>query len=255
MTSRQVTAAERLATLLAATPSLRAKFFSKPTKLGRQLPPRKYWDYGINPRLLPWHPWEFVRERHYKRARLAQQTLEVMAKRIDDGKLSSSVNTDAVFEDFFLPIVRVSQRTFNAIFILSIAAFIVGSGLIGAGVYIALYPPKHGSSTILGSVFGGTGAVSALSGVYAMATKGIARASTSNAKLRIVLTGFATQLGQLRAIAERAPVPGKEPVDTEEQLETAKSVNKAIQVTMGKAVEEICRDVPEGPASKDSGGG
>src|SRR5439155_15140114 len=186
MTSRQVTAAKRLATLLAATPSLRAKFFTKPTKLGRQLPPRKYWDYGINPKLLPWHPWEFVRERHYKRARLAQQTLEEMAKRIDEGELSSSVNTDAIFEDFFLPIVRVSQRTFNAIFILSIAAFIVGSGLIGAGVYIALYPPKHGSSTILGSVFGGTGAVSALSGVYAMATKGIARASTSNAKLRTV---------------------------------------------------------------------
>jgi hypothetical protein len=247
-TSSEVQAAQRLATLLAATPSLRARFFAKPTKLGRQLPPRKYWDYGIDPGLVPWHPWEFFRQRHYKRARLARQTLEELADQINARKLSSTVNTDAVFEDFFRPIVRVSQRTFNAIFVLSIAAFIVGAGLIGAGIYIAIYPPKHGNSTILGSVFGSTGAVSALGAVYAMATQGIAKASTSHVKLRVVLTGFATQLGQLRAIAEATPAPeseAQEPPDPQTQLKRAQSVNKAIQETMSKAVEEICRELPE----------
>jgi hypothetical protein len=242
MTSSQVRGAQRLATLLAATPGLRAKFFANPTKLGRQLPARKYWDYGIDPGLFPWHPMEFFRQRHYKRARLARQTLELIAARIDEGKLSSSVNTDAVFEDFFRPIVRVSQRTFNAIFVLSVLAFFVGSGLIGAGIYIAIYPPPEGNSTILGSVFGGTGAVSALGAVYTMATQGIAKASTSHVTLRIVLTAFATQLGQLRAIAEETPGPGKDPLPpdkTKKKLAVAWAVNQAIEDAMSEAVKKI----------------
>jgi hypothetical protein len=247
ITSADARAASRLATVLTSTPGLRARLFAKPAKLGRQLPPRRYWDYGIDPRLLPWHLGEFLRQRHYKRARLGRQTLEEIAERIDRGDLSSTVNTDAVFEDFFEPIVRVSQRTFNAVFILSILAFLVGTALIGAGVYLAIYPPSKGDSTILGSVFGGSGAVSTLGSVYTMATQGITRAGSSHARLRVVLTGFATQLGQLRAIAEATPSTpaGKGPApqpSPEEMLETAGAINKKIGEAMGEAVKLMPQD-------------
>ena len=191
-------AGKNLATVLTSSPNLRAKLFANPTKtVGKQLPPRKYWDYRIDPHLLFVHPVRFVVQRHRYRAALATQTLEEIANRIDGARLTSAVNTDAVFEDFFGPIVRVSQRTFNGVFALSVLAFVVACGLIGAGVYIAVYPPAEGSSTVLGSVFGGTGAVAALGSAYAMAIGGITAEARRNARLRLVLTGFATQLGQL----------------------------------------------------------
>src|SRR5207244_1472336 len=126
--------------------------FANPTKMvGKQLPARKYWDYEIDPYYLIRHPWRFFAMRHLYRATLAKQTLEEIAVRIDKAKLLAVVNTDAVFEDFFGPIVKVSQRTFTGVFWLSVLAFGVACGLLGAGVYIAIYPPASGDSTVISS--------------------------------------------------------------------------------------------------------
>lgn len=231
---RLQSAGKHLATVLTSSPNLRAKLFANPTKtVGKQLPARKYWDYGIDPYLLFRRPWRFVVRRHLYRAGFAKQTLEEIATRIDKGSLSSAVNTDAVFEDFFGPIVRVSQRTFNGVFGLSVLAFVVARGLIGAGVYIAIYPPAAGNSTILGSIFGASGAVGALGSAYAMSIGGITAEARRNARLRLVLTGFATQLGQLRGYAE---VEERDGTRSSRPLDDVTKTNRAIYQAMSAAL-------------------
>ncbi len=212
-----------LATLFTATPSLRAKFFANPTKqVGKQLPPPEYWTYSTDDA-----------KRKLERAQLARGVLLEIAKRVREGELSSTVNTDSIFEDYFAPIVRVSQRSFNATFVLSIGAFIAGLGLIGSGVYIALYSPAGTNSTIVGSIFGGGGAISALGSVYAMAQSGIREATSDHARLRVVLTGFATELGQLRSLAE-----GEEP-PLDSELGSVNRINLEIRESMGDALKGL----------------
>jgi hypothetical protein len=241
---------KELATVLTSSPGLRAKLFANPTKtVGKQLPARKNWDYGINAYLLFVRPWRFVAQRHLYRAALAKQTLEEIARRIDEERLTSAVNTDAVFEDFFGPIVRVSQRTFNGVFVLSVLAFVVACGLIGAGVYIAIYPPADGSSTVLGSVFGASGAVGALGSAYAMAIGGITAEARRNARLRLVLTGFATQLGQLRGYAEFEPGEGGHPRPL---LQDIRDTNSAIYKAMDDALLLIPEELDSADADKEA---
>jgi len=226
---------EPLASVLTASPNLRAKFFANPTRaIGRNLPPAKYWEYGDTYR---WWRWiKRYRWRRKIRGRLAQAILLAIAKEIKNKKLSSAVNTDAVFEDFFAPIVRVSQRSFTSVFVLSWAAFGAGLGLIASGVYVAIHHPSSGDSAVVASIFGASGAVSALGAVFAMAKEGIRDAALDNARLRAVLTGFATQLGQLRAVAER---PLDEQLTRPTKLAPIKEINADIGRSMKAALDMI----------------
>jgi hypothetical protein len=63
-----------------------------------------------------------------------------------------------------------------------------------------------------------------------MATRGIREATLDHARVRLVLTAFATQLGQLRAIIEKPP-PQKIP--------DAEKLNGAIGKSMKEALEGI----------------
>jgi hypothetical protein len=222
---------QELATVLTATPNLRAKFFANPTRaIGKNLPPGKYWDYGDD---YDWSSWfKRYRWRRKVRARLAERILLTIAADIADNKLSSTVNTDAVFEDFFAPIVRVSQRSFTSVFLLSWAAFFAGLTLIGFGIYIAIAPPSGTNSTVVSTVFGGSGAISALGAVYAMATQGIRDAALDHARLRAVLTGFATQLGQLRALAERPASEQANPVEVKPVVMLNSAITSAMQAAL-----------------------
>ena len=228
--------AEALADLLTATPNLRARLFANPTRqAGKSLPPAKYWDYRPSgPAWIPWNwygsPFRYRRER----ALLAKLILDKITGQIKNADQSqgivASVSTDSVFEEYFAPIVRVSQRSFTSVFYLSIAAFIAGLSLIGIGTYIAIFPRVGTNSTVVSSVFGGSGAVSALGAVYAMATRGIREATLDHARVRLVLTAFATQLGQLRAIIEKPPP---------QSITAAKQLNDAIGKSMNEALHGI----------------
>jgi len=196
------TDAQLLAAMLTSTPNLRAKFFADPTRqAGRNLPPAKFWDYTST-----WYgsPFRYRRER----ALLAKSVLHEVANHMSSDKsqaITASVSTDAVFEEYFAPIVKVSQRSFTSVYYLSIAAFITGLSLIGIGTYLAIVPHHGTNSTVVSSIFGGSGAISALGAVYAMATHGIREATLDHARVRLVMTAFATQLGQLRAAIETPP--------------------------------------------------
>lgn len=225
-------AGERLAKLLTSTPSARAKLFANPTRyVGRSMPPDRYWEYPeVSDSWWPLTKWlQFRRGRR----RLATQVLADIAEQIGNDGLASTVNTDAVFEEFFTPIVKTSQQSFSSVFLLSWAAFFAGLGLIGVGSYIAISPPAKVDSTVVSSIFGGSGAISALGAVYTMAKQGIREATLDHARLRMVLTGFATQLGQLRALAEASTKP------TAADLDMAEKINAAVTSAMDGALDNL----------------
>jgi hypothetical protein len=203
--------AETLSVLLTATPNLRASFFADPTRqVGKSLPPAKSWVYGTG-RDWGWLPWYWPSDLfRYRQARkhLAQDVLQEMKKRVTDSSqgqaITASINTDSVFAEYFAPIVKVSLRSFSTVYVLSLAAFAVGIGLIAVGAYVAISPPSGTDSTVVASVFGGTGAFSALGSVYTMAKSGIREVTNDHTRVSLVLTSFATQLGQLRTIIERS---------------------------------------------------
>jgi hypothetical protein len=230
--------ADYLAELVTATPSARAAFFSDPIRaIASLLPPPKFWDYGktMSEKTKRWYwlPWYWYRPLYYRRERqaLAMQIFDKVGAKVAGRTLASSINTDSVFEEFFAPIVRASQRSYMSVNFLSWGAFVIGVALIGIGVYVGVDPPKGIDGTIVASVFGGSGAISALGSVYGMSVNGIRQATSDLARVRVVLTSFATQLGQLRALYEGSSTSTRVPtVDGVSQL------NKAIEAAMTAAL-------------------
>jgi hypothetical protein len=104
--------------------------------------------------------------------------------------------------------------------------------------------PGDTNSTVVGSVFGGSGTIAALGSVYAMATRGIREATIDHARLRMVLTAFATQLGQLRAYAERPPDKDHLP-----DVPDITALNEAIGAAMVGALQLV--PSPLAPVSED----
>lgn len=238
--------AEILSALLIATPNLRARFFANPTRqAGKNLPPAKSWDY--RPSGSAWLPWNWYGSPfRYRRERalLAKSILRTIKSQAQGGEIAASVNTDSVFEEYFAPIVKVSQQGFTSVFFLSIAAFIAGISLIVVGTFLAVSPRTGTNSTVVSSIFGGSGAISALGAVYAMATRGIREATLDHARVRLVLTAFATQLGQLRTIIEKPPP---------QNIRDAKVLNDAIEKSMIAALDGIPSPVELKAAESTSG--
>ena len=247
--------AETLTILLTSTPNLRARFFANPTReVVKSLPPPKSWDYRRPD--WSWLPWYWLGSPfryRIERQRLAKDILEKITAQVKDQAITASVNTDSVFEEYFAPIVRVSQRSFTSVYYLSIAAFLVGLSLIGVGTYIAIYPPHATNSTVVASVFGGSGAISALGAVYTMATRGIREATLDHARVRVVLTAFATQIGQLRAIIEIPSAGDKQAGENAkaQSIANAQALNEAIGNSMDAALKGIPSPV-ELAASSDT---
>lgn len=224
--------ADRFAALMVATPSQRAAFFANPVRaIGNSLPPPKYWNYKDGSS--PWWPWFWYRPLRFRRdrRRIVREVFDKVADQVVDQTLASSINTDSVFDEFFAPIVKVSQRSYTSVYFLSWAAFIIGVALIGIGTYVGVHPPKGVDSTIVASIFGSSGAISALGSVLSMAVNGIRQVSLDLAKVRVVLTAFATQLGQLRAIYE-----GNSTSTQQVTLEGVVNLNQAIEQAMSGAL-------------------
>lgn len=237
--------AKIVTTLLLSTPSLRARFFANPTsEVGKSLPPAKSWDYSRP--AWAWLPWHWagspVRYRQ-ERKRLAKAILTNIETEVASSKIKASVNADSVFEEYFAPVITVSQRSFAAVYVLSIAAFAAGVALIGVGAYIAIVSPVGTNSTVVARIFGGSGAISALGSVYTVATSGIRDAMIDLARVRVVMTAFATQLGQLRTIIESNPTAD----ETTPLASAAKTINDDIGTAMTAAINGLPSTVTAAP--------
>jgi hypothetical protein len=194
--------------------------------------------------LFPWFWYQPLRY-HGARRRLAKEVFDKVAAQVENQTLSSSINTDSVFDEFFSPVVRLSQRSYTSVYLLSWAAFFVGVALIGVGTYVGLHPPKGVNGTTVASIFGGGGAVTAVGSVLAMAVSSIRQATSDHARVRVVLTAFATQLGQLRAQFE-----GSSTSTTQPTLGSVVDLNNAIGEAMGAAITNMVGNSSDGATAK-----
>ena len=110
--------AKIITTLLLSTPSLRARFFANPTReVGKSLPPAKSWNYSRP--AWAWLPWFWpgspARYRQ-ERKRLAKAILTNIETEVANSTIKASVNADSVFEEYFAPVITVSQRSFAAVY-------------------------------------------------------------------------------------------------------------------------------------------
>jgi hypothetical protein len=90
-----------------------------------------------------------------------------------------------------------------------------------------------------------------------MAKRGIREATPDHTRVRLVLTAFATQLGQLRSLAER-PRDNDADYPFDSALEQLRLVNEAIATTLESAngmLERQLQGDSAGPAGGTNGSG
>ncbi len=166
------------------------------------------------------------------------------AKVKDNAEMASTVHAEAVTRQFFGEAIRNPELTFRAIVGLSVGTFVIGVALIVVGL-VAAVRNDNLNDTIVASVFGGGGVISTLTSLYTLARKGLRQANANHAQIRLVLTGFASELGHLRAFSLK-------------ELDQIERVNKDIRDATNNAVRLIDEHVkpdqdPSAPARPTEG--
>ncbi len=183
-----------MARQIADTPGLRAGYFDDaPRMIAKMIPAR--WPFGLGVD-------DDTRE---LRARTLAKVPELMRK----GEAASSAHAEAVMRQFFKAAIRNPERTFAIILALSFAAFLAGLGMIAVGLYTAVSADETTRDAVLAGVLGGSGVVGTLGTVLTLATRRVSLANANHAQLRLILTGFATELGHLRS----QPLEGLEEIE------------------------------------------
>jgi hypothetical protein len=205
---------EQARSLIIQNPKLRADYFRNPRKVLAWAEPRQ----GILGRLSP----ASLKTRD-SRAALG----DAIEKSIEqDPRLVSA--REAIFEQnaFLHEALRNPQRTFTAIVTLSYVAFFIGIGLIVGAFLAAFLGDGTPEKALLGGLSGLGGAITTLGTIFRLSTGSIRRANGDNAQLHLILTDFATEIANYRAL----------PVNT---LADATQTNEAISRLTEHAVQEI----------------
>lgn len=206
---------------IATSPRLRAKYFENPNKALAEAVPGK-WPFG-----LAVHP---------ETKKLREQVLAAIPGIMGKGEAASSAHAEAVMRQFFQEAIRNPELSFMSILGLSILTFVVGVALIVTGIVTAFVGDDNTRNTIIAIVFGGGGVLSALGSVYTLARRGVSIANANHAQIRLILSGYATELGHLRAYPLK-------------NLEQVKEVNDRIREAMTHAVDVIQTRVKVEPTS------
>lgn len=179
------TIAAEIALQIAANPDLRARFLKNPGAMIADAVPAERFGLGA--------------DRHTKRLR-RQVLAEVSVAMEKKPETASSAHAEAVMRQFFREAIRNPELSFVSILWLSVATFAVGAALVVAGLVMVSVGDESTRNAVIAGVFGGSGVVGALGSVYTLARRGVSTANCDHAQIRLVLSGFATELGHLRAI-------------------------------------------------------
>lgn len=225
-----------IAQQIAADPQLRAKFFENAGRAVAEAVPAE-------------RPFGLGADRGTKSLR--QQVLakvpEAMAKKPE---AASSAHAEAVMQQFFRAAIRNPELSFMSILGLSVATFAVGVALVVAGLVMASAGGDDTRNAIVAGVFGGSGVVGVLGSVYTLARRGVSVANCNHAQIRLVLSGFATELGHLRAL----DLDNADAVSTvNHQIDDA--VSRAVDLIQTRVKVEVTEGAPRvnGQAGVPSG--
>ena len=177
------------ARLIAHNPKLRTEYFEKPSKVLARAIPRR----GLVARISLAVP-ERTRA---LRAELGERVEAIVSS---DPRLISEREAAVEKNVFLSEALRNPQWTFNAILGLSIVAFLIGASLVVGAFLAGFLGDDTTEKAVLGGLSGGGGAVTTLGTVFAMSRAAIRKANGDNAQIRLILTGFATEITHLRAI-------------------------------------------------------
>jgi hypothetical protein len=201
--AQEPTAAE-IALQIAANPGLRARFFEDPTATVADAVPAERFGLGVD----------------RDTTRLRRQVLAEVSKLLrKTPETESSSHAEAVMRQFFKEAIRNPELSFMSILGLSLATFAVGAALVVAGLVIVSVGDESTRNAVIAGVFAGSGVVGAIGSVYTLARRGVSVANCDHAQIRLVLSGFATELGHLRSL----------------HLESRRDVN-AVNEKIGEAV-------------------
>lgn len=231
--------AAEIALQIAANPDLRARFFKNPgAMIAEAVPAERPFGLGVS--------------RETKRLR-RQVLAEVSVALAKKPETASSAHAEAVMRQFFREAIRNPELSFVCILGLSLATFAVGAALVVAGLVMVSVGDESTRNAVIAGVFAGSGVVGALGSVYTLARRGVSVANCDHAQIRLVLSGFATELGHLRALDLNGPddvnaVNDKigdavnravDLIQTRVKMEPADSVPKAgVQVAVPSATKE-----------------
>ena len=213
--------AAAIARQIATTPRLRAKFFDNPRAAVGKVVPGK-WPFGlaVDP----------------DTKELRRRVIERVPQEMESGEKASSLHAEAVMEQFFQEAIRNPELRFLFILGMSVVMFIVGLALAAVGLGMGLAGDHNAQNTVLASVFGGSGVLGAVFAVYTLARRGVSLANANHTQLRLILTGFATELGHLRAYELK-------------ELDKIEEVNERTREAMTQAVNLIQTHVKVDPTS------
>ena len=177
--------AAEIAKQIVSNPQRRAKFLRDENKVVAQAVKRSRRFGRVDP------------ETENKRSEVVTEFFNALE---DNSEAASALHARAVMIEFFEAAIRNPERSFITNLLLSILAFLVGVALMVAGVVTGLSGDASTQDTVIASLFGATGVIGTLGVVFNLASKGVSRANADHAQIRLVLTGFATELGHLRSI-------------------------------------------------------
>ncbi len=202
----------QVAQQIAADPQLRARYFENAGEvIAEAVPSARPFGIGVDK----------------ETKNLRRQVLAKIPKAMKE-EAASSFSADAVIKQFFKEAIRNPELTFKFILGFSVAAFAVGVALVVAGLAIASVGDDNTQNTIIATVFGGMGVTGALGSVYTLTRRGVSEANTDHARIRLVLWGFATEVGHLRSLHK----------DNDDSMVVI-GLNKEIAAAVTRAVELI----------------
>jgi hypothetical protein len=209
--------AAKIADQIRTNPSLRAKLLGNPRALVNSVIPVKRLGVGADD--------EIVNLREEVVTELARQAVW----QPEDWSMR---HAEAVMRQFFDQAIRNPQMTFAVTVLMSCIIFITGLSFTTIGIVVGL----SGDKELLGAVLVLSGVIGTMAAIFAIARSGVDNANANHAQIRLILAGFASELGHLRAL------------DLKTVTDVAE-VNDRIQAALDQAVRLIHENVKQNNSS------
>jgi hypothetical protein len=209
--------ATEIADQIRTNPSLRAKLLDDPRAVVNRVIPVKRIGVGSDDEIV----------------NLREEVLTELAKQaVWQPEDWSMRHAEAVIRQFFDQAIRNPQTSFAVTILMTSIIFITGLTFTIVGIVVGLDRDKE----VLGAVLVASGIIGTLGALFAIARKGVDNANANHAQIRLILAGFASELGHLRAL------------DLQTVAEVAE-VNEKIQAALDQAVRLINENVKRNDSS------
>jgi hypothetical protein len=207
-----------IADQIRTNPSLRAKLLDDPRAVVNRVIPVRRLGVRVDDEIVD----------------LREEVLKELAKQaVWQPEDWSMRHAEAVIRQFFGQAVRNPQMSFAVTVLMTCIVFFTGLTFTIVGIVVGL----SGDRELLGAALVASGVIGTLGALFTIASRGIDNANASHAQIRLILAGFASELGHLRAL------------DLQTVTDVAE-VNDKIQAALDQNVRLIRENVMQNESSQ-----